>query len=341
MTRFLLENVFGSSDLGKAGTPDKQGEELVDEINYLPSVYMIRRVDGLDEIKFKLFRYAQAVDGEYKKEKSHGLIEIELIESGNDRGSKVSSQPVHKLEREVLSQLDNEIQISANLAYTKVKSHKESQRDFVLLPGGKLSARASKQSTVVSEQLSINKPASPVVFNVALSGELAEELWAGFEQEELVLELSIDWLLSGEDRGKPFQHVITQSIPINISMSSQRNCFHKYEIWADFEHDHSELQVQCFTFLKDEDSGLLKVDVAVELKDEEAVIVSKCVEFNQQDFSSSQTIYFPESTKVKNPSFAITATYSFEDGTTKKVEHSACRLRYFDASLNTAATVAS
>ena len=57
MTRFLLENVFGSSDLGKAGTPDKQGEELVDEINYLPSVYMIRRVDGLDEIKFKLFRY--------------------------------------------------------------------------------------------------------------------------------------------------------------------------------------------------------------------------------------------------------------------------------------------
>lgn len=333
MTRFLLENVFGSSGSEKPEKSDPQTEAVIDEIGYLPSVYMIRRLGGLDDIKFKLFRYAQAVDGIHQA--SHGLIEIELIESGHAGGSNVSSQPLKDSSKELLSRLNNDIQISADLSYSQAANNKGSKAASVPVPGGRLYARANEQSAVVTDQVSVNKPASPVIFNVALGSELAEELWAGFEQEEVTLELSIHWLLAGEERGEPFQHVITQSIPINTSMSSQRNCFNKYETWADFEHDHSELHVQCFSFVKEGHSGLSNVEVATELKDGEVSIVTKRVEFTQLDSEFMQTLLFPESVDLDNPAFAITATYHFDDGTSKNVEYSSHKLRYFDASLPT------
>lgn len=331
MTRFLLENVYGSSDLDKSSKSDPQNDVVIDEIGYLPSVYMIRRLGGHDEISFKLYRYAQAVGG--VQTASHGLIEIELIESGHASGSSITSKPLKDSDKKLLSKLDNEIKISADLTYSKVSTNKNSPHAAIPVPHGKLYARANQQAAVISDQTHINKPVSPVVYSVVLDCELAEILWAGFEHEEVSLELSIHWLLTGEERGVPFEHVITQAIPINTSMSAQRNCFRKYETWADFEHDYSELNVQCFSFLKDSEAALSNVVVATDLKDDETTIATQIVEFNPLDSESTKTIVFPEAAGLVKRGFAITTTYHFDDGTSKEVVCLSHKLRYFDASL--------
>ncbi len=331
MTRFLLENIYGSSGSGGSTKSGSVDDSNLDEVGYLPSVYMIRRLGGLDDISFKLFRYARVVDGVH--DSSHGLIAIELIESSHVGGSKVTSQAIQDGDKKLLSKLDNEIKISADLTYTTVNSSNNKKSAAISIPHGKLYARANQQVAVVSDQVHVNKPVSPVIFSVALDCELAEQLWAGFEQEVVTLELSIHWLLTGEERGVPFQHVITQAIPINTSMSAQRNCFHKFETWADFEHDHSELHVQCFSLFDDNNTGLSHVEVAVDLKDGENIIATKAVEFKQQDSESTKTLLFPEAAELLKPDFDITTTYHFDDGTTNEVESLSHKLRYFDASL--------
>ena len=331
MTRYLLENVFGSSDLDTTKKPKVENESVIDEIGYLPSVYMIRRLVGRDDISFKLFRYARAVEGLHTA--SHGLIEIELIESGHASGGCISSQSIKDADKQLLSRLDNEIKINADLVYSKVSNNKNSQHEKISIPHGQLYARASQQTAVISEQTHVNKPVSPVVYSAVLDCELAEDLWSSFEQEDVTLELSIHWLLTGEERGVPFQHVITQVIPIDISMAAQRNCFHKYETWADFEHDYSELHIQCFSLFKNTNSGLSNVVVATDLKDADTTISTQIVEFNQLDSESTKTILFPESAKLLKPSFSVTTTYYFDDGTSKEVASWSHQLRYYDASL--------
>ena len=331
MTRFLLENVYGSSDLDNAEKSGSDNDELIDEIGYLPSVYMIRRQGGLDEIKFRLFRYAKAVGG--KQTASHGLVEIELIESGHASNSNISSRPINDIDSGLLSKLDNDIKLSADLAYLKASTSKHSQNVSISVPHGKLYARANQQTAVISDQTHINKPVSPVVYCAALDCDLAEDLWTSFEQEEVTLKLSVHWLLTGEERGVPFEHVITQEIPLNVTMSAQRNCFRKYETWADFEHDYSELHVQCFSFLKDGNSGLSKIVVTTALKDDEITIATQSVEFDQDDSESTKTIGFPESAELAKPGFTVTTTYHFDDGTSKEVHCVSHNLRYYDASL--------
>jgi len=331
MTRFLLENVYGSSDLGNTKKSGSENDVLIDEIGYLPSIYMIRRLGGLDEIKFKLFRYAKAVDGKHAS--SHGLIEIELIESGHASAGSITSKSTEDSDIALLSKLENDIKLSADLSYSKPSTNNNSQGTRIPVPQGKLYAKANQQVAVISEQTHVNKPVSPVLYCASLDCDLAEELWASFEQEEVTLELSMHWLLTGEERGVPFEHVITQAIPLNVSMSAQRNFFRKYETWADFEHDYSELHVQCFSFLKETTLGLSSIVVATDLRDDEETVATQLVEFTQDDPESTKTIIFPESAQLVKPGFTVTTRYYFDDGTSKEVSCSSHKLRYFDASL--------